>query len=122
MRQKCEIICIICPLACKIKVISDGENIVKITGYQCKKGKKYTIEEFTCPMRVLTATIRTKYSDHPLIAVRTDKPIPKKLLRKCMYLLANKRIDYPVKFGEVIIQNILNTGADLIATQDLVEG
>ena len=121
MTRECEVTCIVCPLACRIKIFSEGEAITKIVGYQCKKGKEYAIQEFTHPMRVLTATVRTDYPDHPLLSVRTDRPIPKKLLKQCMYLLSDKRINHPVGFGEIIIENLMDTKVNLVATQDLAK-
>jgi len=63
--------------------------------------------------------VRTNYPDHPLLSVRTDRPIPKKLLMECMRLLAEIKINSPVKMGEVILRNVLDTGANIIATQEL---
>ncbi|MCD6472916.1 DUF1667 domain-containing protein [Candidatus Aerophobetes bacterium] len=120
MTQEHEIICTLCPLACHIKLVSEGEKIITISDYGCKKGKEYAIQEFKFPQRVLTTTIRTSDITHPLLSVRTNKPISKKLLKECMILLANEEISPPVKIGEVVISNVLNTGSDVIATQELI--
>lgn len=119
-RKEEVIICLVCPLACHIKLSIDDEgNVKKVVGAKCDKGKEYALKEYTSPERVLTATVRTSVSSHPLLSVRTDRPIPKKLLRECMSLLAKVKIDPPVKMGEVILPNLLNTGANLLATQEL---
>lgn len=116
------IICLVCPLACHIKLIFDEKgNVKKIVGARCSKGKEYALKEHRSPERVLTATVRTSKTSHPLLSVRTNRPIPKKLLRQCMSLLAEVKVDGPVKMGEVILHNILNTGADVIATQEIKE-
>jgi len=114
------IICLVCPLACQIKLIIDDEgNVKRVVGAECDKGKEYALKEYTWPERVLTATVRTIKSSPPLLSVRTNRPIPKKLLMKCMGLLAEIKVEPPVKMGEVILSNVLNSGADVIATQEL---
>ena len=116
------IVCLVCPLACHIKLILDEKgNVEKIVGARCSKGEEYALKEYRSPERVLTATVRTNKASHPLLSVRTNRPIPKKLLRQCMSLLAEVKVDGPVKMGEVILHNILNTGVDVIATQEIRE-
>jgi len=117
--QEHEVICTICPLACRIKLTAEGEKIINITGYGCPRGKEYAIQEFKCPRRVLTTTIRTTDGNQPLLSVRSSKLIPKKLLRECVNLLAGEKVSPPIKVNDVIIKNILNTEADIIATQNL---
>ena len=117
-----EVICLICPLACKIRMlIDDNGNIQKVVSAECKKGKDYAIKEYTSPERILTATVRTKQKSHPLLSVRTAQPIPKKYLHQCMRILANVEVSPPVRMGDTIVINILDTGVDIVATQELIE-
>ena len=42
-----EIICIQCPVACRVKLsVTDAGVIEEVAGYQCKEGKKYAPQEF----------------------------------------------------------------------------
>ena len=116
--EKFEVICLVCPLACNITLTIEGEDIVDVTGLKCKKGKEYALQEYKSPQRILTATVKTTDKNKPLLPVRTTAPIPKKLLIFCMKILAQKKVNPPVKIGQVIVENIMDTGADIIATRD----
>ena len=114
-----ELICIGCPLGCHVtlKVSGKGE-IENLTGNECKEGKEYVTAEFKAPVRVFTATVLTEGGGF-LLPVRTDKPIHKSQLKELMRALAKVRVAPPVKPGQIIIHNILGTGANLIATRGL---
>ena len=117
-----EIICIGCPLGCRVKLtVNKKGEITDINDYQCKVGKKYARQEFKAPVRILTATILTEESsERALLPVRTNKPIHKEKLKEGMQLLPKIRVKPPIKMGEVIIPNILNTGADLVSSDELL--
>lgn len=118
--REVEVICLTCPFACKITLLIDDEgSIQKVLGAECEKGKDYAIKEYESPERILTATVRTKEKTHPLLSVRTSRPIPKKYLHRCMEVLAGVRISSPVKIGDTVVGNILDTGVDIVATQEL---
>ena len=109
-----ELTCIICPKGCSIKVDIEDKDIKKIEGNTCKRGYDYAYSELTNPVRTLTTTI--KLEDGKMLPVKTDKPIPKELLFKCMEEINKTIIKPPVKIGDIVIENILNTGSNIIAT------
>jgi CxxC motif-containing protein len=114
------IICVGCPLGCEIKLIlSDRDEVIEVGGNKCKEGKQYALEEFSNPVRTLTATVLTKDSSQSLLPVRTSKPILKTLLRQGMSIIAGTTVKPPIKMGDVIVPNLLDTGVDVIATSDL---
>jgi CxxC motif-containing protein len=122
MKNVNEIICIICPLACRISVAVDDEGrIVELANFQCKKGKEYAVAEYRTPLRVLTTTVMVEESRHALLPVRTNPAIPRKELFASMNYLAGIRVKPPLKAGEVVVKNILNTESDIIATQELFD-
>ncbi|MDY6795155.1 MAG: DUF1667 domain-containing protein [Actinomycetota bacterium] len=113
------IICIGCPLGCRVTVAQDKKGrITQIKGAECKQGEKYVLKEFENPVRTLTATVRTGDESYPLLPVRTSIPVPKILLADIMLQTAKARVEPPVKAGDVILKNVLKTGSDLIATSD----
>ena len=117
-----KIICIGCPLGCETTLkIGDQAEVVKITGYKCKEGRQYVVEEYRSPVRIFTATILTEKSARPLLPVRTDRPILKSKLKEAALTLVRFKAKSPVRIGQVILPNILNTGADVIATDDLLD-
>ena len=120
MAKETEIICIMCPLACRVTVtIDDEDTIIGATNYLCKEGEKYAIAEYKFPGRILTTTILTEDSSRKLLPVRTSRPVPKERLMEVMYFLSQIKVKPPVKMGQVILPNIRKTGVDLVSTDEL---
>ena len=114
------IICVSCPMGCTISVEIDygtGE-VVNVTGNTCPRGKAYAITECTAPVRMLTSTVKVKGGRTAMVPVKTSAPIPKGMMFDIMKEINSVEVSSPVKLGQVIIENVLNTGADIIATND----
>ena len=113
------ITCIVCPMGCEIKLKVKEGKIEGMSGNKCPRGIEYAKQEYYNPQRVLTTTVRLKGGKLPVVPVRTDRPIPKKMLKKCMRYLAKIEVRAPVQSGQVIVSNILNTGANVVSTRKL---
>jgi len=113
------IICIGCPMGCVVTLTIDDGEVASITGHKCKEGEKYVLDEYKNPVRILTATVLTQSSSQRLLAVRTTAPIPKTKLAPGTMALAEVRAKPPIKIGDVITSNLLDTGVDVVATSDL---
>lgn len=121
MQQQKEIICTVCPMGCHITVVGEGENIQSVTGNTCPRGDVYARNEFVRPMRLLTSVAKTKgVPDMPLLAVRSDKVVPKDQLFACVEEIRGLCLSAPVHRGDVLIENVAGTGANIIASGDLV--
>jgi len=119
MAAKETIICIGCPLGCRVTVTKDKKGrILGMKGAECKQGEKYVLKELKNPVRTLTATVRTGDEGFPLLPVRTSRPVLKTLMKPIMKETVNARVKPPVKAGDVIVKNVLKTGSDLVATTD----
>ncbi len=113
------IICIGCPLGCRVTVALDRKGaITGIKGAECRQGEKYVLKEFENPVRTLTTTVRTGDQSFPLLPVRTSRPVPKKLMGDIMRKTAKVRVEAPVAAGDVILKNVARTGSNIIATMD----
>lgn len=112
-----ELICILCPRGCHLHI--DEDNDYKVTGNACPKGEKYGREELLHPVRVVTSTVRTSSDTHPRLSVKTDKAIPKEDIFKAMALLDGIEVQPPIHVGQVIIDNILGTDANFVATRNI---
>ena len=120
MQREHEYICIVCPVGCQVKVtIGEGGRIMDIAGSDCEKGKKYAQSEYTNPVRVLTGTVLTEGGTRRLLPFRTDKPIPKGKVMEVVRYLAQVKARPPVTVGQAIVSNILDTWADVVATDEL---
>lgn len=109
--------CINCPLGCPLEVHQeDGEYIV--TGNSCIRGKKYALEEISNPIRIVTTTVRVKNSNVRL-SVKSNGGIEKGKIFACIDALKDIEVTAPVKINDVIIENILDSGVDIIATKSI---
>lgn len=109
--EKRNLTCIMCPLGCQLTVLKDGDNIT-VAGNNCKRGEIFGKEEVTCPMRIVTSSVKTEKG---VRACKTSKPVPKSMIFEVMKEIEKLRLK-SVKFGEVVIKNVLNTGADIVIT------
>ncbi len=114
-----EIICIVCPLGCRMNVELDGREVMAVQGHQCKQGKKHARKEVLFPGRVLTTTAKTDIAEFPLLPVRSNKEIPKDQLMPCMGEISKLLVNSPTEIGRPIIKNILGLGVDIIACRTI---
>lgn len=115
-----EITCIVCPLGCQMEIIEDPEaKGYIVNGNACVRGEQYAIKEFTNPTRVVTTTVKLKNSRISRLPVKTDIPVPKEMVLACMKELDSAEAEAPVRAGDTIIENILDTGANVISTRSI---
>ena len=110
-----EFICIVCPKGCRIKVDNEGN----ISGYTCLRGLNYVKEEFTCPKRMLTSTVKVSNRKDTYVSVKTSSSIPKDLILKVMEELKKASVVAPIKMHQVLLKNIFDTNVDIIATKEI---
>lgn len=108
-----QLTCIICPKGCIINVslCSDG-SISNITGNSCARGKMYAETECTNPKRTVTTTMRC--TDGGIVAVKTDRPIPKASVMDCMKIINSAEATLPVHTGDVLLRGVF--GSNIVAT------
>ena len=114
--------CIECPKGCLLSIDIENCRVVKVSRNECPKGEKYAIQEIENPMRILTSAVLAKGLSLKMVPVRTDKPIPKSKIMEAMGEIKKIRLRNPVKTGEVVLENLLNIGANVIATRDVFQG
>lgn len=110
-----EITCIICPNGCDLTVDDNGN----ISGNLCKRGEAFVRQELSHPKRILTASVKTIFEDMPVISCKTDGEIDKELLMDAMEIIKQTVIKERLKIGSVVIENILNTNVNVIATKNM---
>ena len=112
-----ELICIVCPKGCHLKV--DEENGYAVTGNGCPRGAEYGRVELTNPTRVVTSTVRCAGGTHPRCPVKTDRAIPKGMMFDIMSALDEVELIAPVRVGQVVIENVCGTGANVVAARNM---
>ncbi len=115
-----DLICVACPRGCPIKVtMNDSGEITEVTGNTCKRGDEYARAEVTHPERSLTPTVKVIGGSAYVVPVKSSTAIPKELLFDAMKEVNAASITAPVHIGDVVIKNILGTGADIVATNEI---
>ena len=109
-----ELICIVCPKGCHLKV--DEENGYAVTGNSCEKGAAYGKKELTNPTRVVTSTVRVEGGQKRRVSVKTNRDIPKEKMLEAVALLDHVTLTAPVHIWDMVLENILDTGANFVAT------
>lgn len=110
-----DLICIVCPRGCRLAV--DEEQDYAVTGNGCPRGAEYGRIELTNPTRVVTSTVRCVGGVHPRCPVKTDKPIPKALVRAAAAALDGVTLTAPAELGQVVLTDVCGTGASFITTR-----
>ena len=117
--------CTTCPSECLLTVEverdADGDvvEVHSVTGNSCPRGDKFTHQELTRPMRVLTTTVAVSGGDEDLLPVRTAEVIPLELHAQAMTLIRGLVVNAPIHMGDVIFPNLLNTNINLVASMDI---
>lgn len=117
--------CTTCPSECLLTVEVDRDansavvEVRSVTGNSCPRGDKFAHQEFTCPMRVLTTTIAVSGGDEALLPVRTAEAIPLALHAQAMDLIRSLVVNAPIRMGDIVLENLLDTNINLIASMDI---
>ena len=90
-----DMVCIVCPVGCRISVDEDSDY--EVTGNKCPKGASYGKKELTFPTRTITSTVKIKNAIHNRLP----------------------EVVSPIKVGDVILENVLNTGVNIVASRDM---
>lgn len=114
-----EVTCVCCPAGCTIllDVAPDGTVLYR-EGAGCARGRTYAVAEATDPVRTVTTTVFVPGCAEPL-SVRTDRPVPKRLVRYIVDQAKQLHIALPVHAGDVLCEQICGTDAALVATKSL---
>ena len=113
-----QIICVACPKGCKLDVQRKGGEIL-VSNEGCKRGIEYAIGEINDPRRMVASTVRIKNGRHPLLPVYTAAPFPKGRIKELLAVLRKQEVQAPVKAGQVILADALETGIAILASRDM---
>lgn len=78
-----QLVCINCPMGCRLIVSMEGDKVCSVAGNVCKRGEEYARQEAVEPLRVLTSLMRIEGREKPF-SVKTSAPIPKRLMFDCV--------------------------------------
>ena len=109
--------CIMCPLGCEMTVTIEDGAVTSVTGNTCPRGPKY--DEVVAPRRMLTSTVQVKGGLLPLLPVVSKTTLPKERILDCAAALRQIAVKAPVTEGQIIVENILGLGVDIIASRSM---
>jgi CxxC motif-containing protein len=116
-----EFICISCPMGCHLSVDDTDKSNIIVTGNTCPRGKIYGINEVTRPKRMVTSSVKVTGGIDLVVSVKTKEAIDKNLIFDVLNELKNIEVKAPIKIGDVIIKNVLNSGVDVVASRNVGE-
>ncbi len=116
-----EMTCKLCPVQCKLSVeYAESKNgkdhlVKNVYGIRCNRGVEYIMNESFEPRCMLPATVRMKGHYKKRLPVNTDGLIPQNKVQEALMIINQVEVVPPIKTGEIIVQNILDTGVNIIA-------
>ncbi len=114
-----EFTCVSCPMGCMLEARSGLNGEFKISGNRCKRGLVYGLQEMKDPRRNISSTVAVKGAEINSLPVKTEKPIPKNKIFEVMKEINHIIVESPINVGDVIIENVLGTGVNIVATRNL---
>lgn len=116
MKGVTEMICINCPLGCRMRVEErDGEIVV--TGNTCERGRKYAVTEMTAPRRTVTSSVSVSGGVLKTVSLKTNRPILKSEIFSALSKLKGVTVKAPIKIGDTVVKDIASGGESFVATR-----
>jgi CxxC motif-containing protein len=113
-----EMVCIVCPLGCRLRTQRTGDG-VRVTGNTCPKGERYAVEEMTNPVRTVTTSVPVTGGHMGLLSVKTRTPVPKASIPAILRQMRGVKAAAPVSMGDIVLPNAAGTGVDVVATRSI---
>lgn len=114
-----ELICIGCPMGCRMAVTLKNGQVTAVSGNTCKRGDDYARKEVTNPTRIVTSSVCVTGGVLPVVSVKTKEDIPKGKIPEVMKALKAVTVEAPVNIGDIILKNAVGTGVDIVATKNI---
>ncbi len=120
MKDLKELICINCPMGCRLTVMMDGTQILNISGNTCQRGVLYARNEVIAPVRTVTTTITVTKGIQDRVSCKTKEPVPKEKIFDVMDEINKATCEAPIKIGDILIVDCAGTGIPIVATKDVI--
>ena len=111
--------CKVCPIGCEL-IITENKSVPSgytVEGNSCNRGENFGIKEVTEPSRILTGRVLLKNGAMSRLPVKTTGVVPKDKVDECMRIFNTTEVSAPIKHGDIIINNILGLGIDVVAAR-----
>ena len=111
--------CIVCPNGCEITVQGETPDSCALSGAGCPRGTAYVLQELKDPRRTVSGSVPVAGGDLPLVSVRLDRPVPKKMIFPVMEEISRLRVNAPVEIGQILLADVLGLNSNVIATRNV---
>lgn len=120
--DKIQINCKVCQVACELIVKKDSLEIsgYSVKGNKCNRGKDFGIKQVTEPSRILTGRVLLKNGAMSRLPVKTTGVVPQSKIDSCMEIFNSTETTAPIKRGDLIIENILGLGVDVVSARKAI--
>ena len=113
------ITCTVCPNGCEVVAEYTSKDDLVLSGHRCRRGVEYCTNECFDPKRTFTSSVAISGAVRRRMPVRTTAPIPKADLLACADLAHAITLEAPISCGQIVAENVLGTGVDLVACMTL---
>jgi CxxC motif-containing protein len=113
--------CLLCPAGCELEVREENGR-VEVIGARCAKGEAFGAEEVLYPLRNLATSVPLAGTEADMVSVRLSRRVSRDLIFPILAAIAELRPAAPVRRGQVLIADVLGSGADVIATRSIPSG
>lgn len=117
-----ELICIQCPIGCRLTVTKAEDGEIVVEGNQCVNGERYAKEELSDPRRIVTGTCAVLNGEVPRLPVRSVAGVPVDEVPRFLHAMYDLRPHAPVACGDLLAENVGDTGIALVATMSVGGG
>lgn len=120
MKKQEQFTCIGCPIGCTLEVTMYDENNIEVRNNLCAIGDRYGRKEIVFPVRMVTSSVEVENGDVDLVSIKTDKEIDKSKTMELAAALKGVKVKAPVHIGDIIVENILDSGVNMVATREVL--
>lgn len=114
-----QMVCSGCNKTCLLEVDKINKNVI-ISGNSCDNGIIVANKVINNNADIFTSLVRLKSSKTcNVVSVKSTRPIDKCLWIECSKALSRLYVGTPIKIGDIICKNILNTGVDIVCTKNI---
>ncbi len=97
----------------------ENGKVLSVKRNSCPRGEKYAVAEITNPVRIVTSTVKVINGSLPVVPVKTSEAIKRELIKAVMNEIRKAVVKAPISEGQIILENPVNCGADIISTLEL---
>jgi len=114
-----EMVCITCPIGCRMELTIEDGKVAAVQHNSCKRGISYAEQEFYDPRRMVTATAFVTGGIVTRVPVRSSEPLPMAQIDAALEAIYDLRLQAPLDLGQVVIEDVAGSGVDIITTRKL---